>query len=250
MSIILLLSRQRSGTGALASVLERHPGIVYCGEVLDPTCEERSFRRWLTERGSTIDEAIDQPARFADFVDELKAESQINLIDIKYNCLASINPPFHSFLDVPWVLQILSMLPVPIVHLRRSPLETYISAKIAERSGTYHTTEIFSFSEVVNVDIPELKNYLEICYREDRFFEKFFAGYSFHAAFDYETMITSEGRVSAEVMADLERLLSLDLSAIDTKPRFAKQAPVSLAGKIGNLPEVTAWLGKCEAFAA
>lgn len=231
MSIILLLSRQRSGTGALASVLERHPSIVYCGEVLDPTCEERSFRRWLTERGLNLDDAIDVPARFTEFVDELKAETQINLIDIKYNCLASITPPFHSFLDVPWVLQILSMQPVPIVHLRRSPLETYISAKIAERSGTYHTTGSFSVSDLINLDIPELKNYLEICYREDRFFEKFFAEYSFHAALDYETMITPEGCISAEAMADLERLLSLDFSTIDTKPRFAKQAPASLTEK-------------------
>lgn len=250
MSIVLLLSRQRSGTGALASVLERHPGIVYCGEVLDPTCEERSFRRWLIEHAFNIDDAIDLPARFIEFVAELKAESTINLVDIKYNCLAAINPPFHSFLDMPWVLQILSMLPVPIIHLRRSPLETYISAKIAEKSGTYHTTGSFSFPDRIDVKIPELKDYLEICYREDRFFERFFSGYSFHAAIDYEIMFTPEGNISNEAMADLAQLLSLDLSAIDTRPRFAKQAPESLAGKIGNLPEVAAWLGKCEVFAA
>lgn len=185
-----------------------------------------------------------------EFIQELKDEARINLVDIKYNCLTSISPPFHSFLDVPWVLQILSMLPVPIIHLRRSPLETYVSAKLAEQSGTFHTTGACSFSDRINVDIPDLNSYMQISHREDRFFEKFFASYCFHAAIDYECMMTPDGHISDKTMADLGQLLSLNLSALDTKPRFVRQAPGDLVEKIGNMPEVSAWFREYEALAS
>lgn len=248
MSIVLLLSRQRSGTGALASVMERHPDISYAGEVLDPTSEQRSFYGWLIDRHLDTRSSIDLAARFLEFVEELKAESQINLVDIKYNCLSSVTPAFHSFSDTPWILQVLSMIPVPMIHLRRSPLECYISSKIAENSNTFHTTEEFDFSEKIDIDFSDFKEYLRISYREDRFFGNFFAEYNFYTPIDYEDMMNAEGHIDDAVISDLSRLLSLDFSGIDTKPRFVRQAPASLANKINNLPEVTAWFGKYGAF--
>lgn len=244
MSIVLLLSRQRSGTGALASVLERHPDVSYAGEILDPSSQLRPFSGWLANRHLDNRHDIDPSSFFLEFIEELKAESQINIVDIKYNCLDTITPPFHSFCDTPWVLQILSMIPVPMIHLRRSPLETYASAKIAERAGTFHSTSELPQSGGVHIDIADFAEYFRVSQLEDRFFAKFFQGYKFHASLDYETCFAPDGNVSHEVMGDISSLLSLDLTCIDRMPRFVRQAPGSLAEKIANLEEVSAWLGK------
>lgn len=244
MSIVLLLSRQRSGTGALASVLERHPDICYAGEILDPTSQLRPFSGWLADRGATIASNDDLASHMLDFIETMRAESQINLVDIKYNSLSSITPSFHSFCDIPWILQVFSMVPVPMIHLYRSPLETYVSAKIAEKCQVFHTTERLTLQEKLQVNVDDFAEYFRICQREDRFFSEFFDGYKFHASIEYDTCFEADGHVSASAMAELAQLLDLDFDGIDLMPRFVRQAPVSRAAKISNLDEVTAWLRK------
>ncbi|WP_298198859.1 hypothetical protein [Novosphingobium sp.] len=231
-------------------MLERHPDISYAGEVLDPSSELRPFSGWLAERGFDRLSLIDVSARFLEFVDELKNETHINIVDIKYNCLAAVTPSFHSFCDTPWVLQIMSLIPVPMIHLRRSHLDTYVSAKLAERAGIFHATGSIVPPGQLHVDTSDLAEYLRICSDEDRFFEKFFQGYRFSYSTDYEVCFEDNGRVSADVMDGISRLLNLDMGGVDTMPRFVRQAPGSLAERISNLEEVTAWLGRHGEFRA
>lgn len=244
MSVVLLLSRQRSGSGALASVLERHPDIVYAGEVLDPGSPLRPFAGWLASRGRDLRSHADLAEWFGEFLEELRAEPHINLVDIKYNCLAAISPPFHSFRDIPWILQKFSVIPAPVINIRRSPLETYVSAKLAEANGTFHAVSGSMAINSIHVDIADLANHMRISRLEDRFFDEFFAGYGFSYNFDYENSYEPDGRIRKSVLDGISGLLSLDFAGIDAVPRFVRQAPLSLAEKIANLEEVAAWLGR------
>jgi len=242
-SVVLLLSRQRSGTGALASVLEGNSNIFYCGEILDETCQVTSFFDWLRKNASG---ALSPPQiceKFKIFIDELIRNNLINIIDIKYNSLSLFSPSFRSFTEIPWILEYLSTIPVPIINLKRNILETFVSAKLAEQNNIYHATD---FSDIhtnsISLNLEELKAYKEMCIKEDDFISKFFETYRYSVSIDYESTFSLEGDVTIDSMKHISKLLSIDFSSVTRTPRFVKQAKGSLIERIDNSADVMALL--------
>lgn len=244
MSVVVLLSRQRSGTGALASVLERHPDIYYCGEILDHGCDKTSFFGWLAAHGHVARSPLDYSALFEEFVTALLAEDRINLIDIKYNSLQVIPAQFRSFEEVPWVLDYLSRLPVPMINLRRNPLQTYVSAKLAERHGAFHVVHGSAVSAgKIALDLQDFAAFHFFALKENQAIATFFDDYGFSTVLDYERCFEPDGTLSPQALEQVGRLLDLDFSALDRTPRFRKQSAESIVDKVENLEEVIQTLG-------
>lgn len=239
MSVVVLLSRQRSGTGAFASVLERHPDIYYCGEILDHTSDKNSFFNWLASHDHRVNSPLEYPALFEEFIQSLLRDDRINLIDIKYNSLNVIPAQFRSFQELPWTLDYLSRIPVPMINLRRSLLQTYISAKLAERSGTYHLTQDHAVeTRKIALDVHDLTAFHHFAAREDAAIANFFCDYGFSTVIEYDDCFTADGTMSEGSLQRIGHLLDLDFSSIHRTPNFKKQSARNIADKVDNLPEV------------
>lgn len=245
MSVVLLLSRPRSGTGALASVLERHPDIIYKTEVLDTT-SEHSFFSWLTNQGMMARTPYEFAEYFKSFIAILRADRYINIIDIKTNSLGAFCHEFHHFLDIPWILSYLSTLAIPILYLRRSNLlDCFVSAKLADLNNAWHVADmndVKTMRKTISVNLQELLRYMRLAKKEILLLGAFFEGYKFSATIDYDDCFIRDNNVSVESLAKISELLNLDLTNLNPKPRFVKQTPWSLTNKVENYEEVVKFL--------
>jgi Stf0 sulphotransferase len=242
MGVVLLLSRARSGTGALASVLERHPAIVYEAEILDPTSENPFFDQIRRGLMQTPNDWCDQ---FQKYVQSLLESDRIHILDIKTHSLQSIAPAFHHFADIPFILQHLTGIPVPIINLRRNWLDQFISAKLAEQNRVWHLDADASDAPSINtvrVDIGELATYCRLVSRELRFLNDFFAGYKFSLRLEYRECFERDGSVTNEVLTKIGEFLNISFSNIDTAPSLKKQAPWRLMDKIDNIDDILEFL--------
>lgn len=239
MSVVLLLSRQRSGTGALTSILEQHPNISYCGEVLDPSCKGRPFFKWIDDKGEVLKTSYEACNHFKDYIGDLLAENSINIIDIKYNSLSALSPPFYSISGTPWILDYLSRIPVPIIHLKRNLIDCYVSGKIAEKSGVYHTSDQNDIKKsTITVDTKSLINFYKESLLENRIVDNFFGKYGFSCSIDYENCFCDDGSASDYAIDSISNLLKLDLSGLERKSKLLKQTSYNLSEKIDNVEEV------------
>lgn len=239
MSVVLLLSRQRSGTGALTSVLEQHPNIFYCGEVLDPSCKGKPFFKWIHDKGELLNTSYEACDHFKDYIIDLLNEDMINIVDIKYNSLSAFSPPFYTMSGTPWILDFLSRIPVPIIHLKRNLIDCYISGKLAEKSGVYHTSDENKIRKsTITVDTQSLTNFYQESLLENRAIERFFNRYGFYCSLDYEKCFSDDGSASNYAIDSVSNLLKLDLSTLDRKSKLLKQTSLNLREKIDNVEEV------------
>ena len=238
--ILLMLSRQRSGTGAIASVLERNPLFVYETEILDPTSEE-SFFLHLEKRGISCKTPYEFCDRFKKYISDLRDNrSTISIIDIKYNSLGAFCPPFYSFTEVPWILHQFSQLSVPILHLVRPDLlDVFASGKLAEANGVWHARPQDQVPITrIRLNIREFRGFRRTAMKEDAFFKDFFSGYGFHLELSYYECFTKEGELSETALASISQFLRLDLTGMDRRPRFIKQTPWDISDKIENYREM------------
>ncbi|MGY2048688.1 hypothetical protein [Methylobacterium sp. JK268] len=245
MSVVLLLSRQRSGTGALVSVIERHPAITYAGEVLDSHSALGSFSKWIDTNAIHDLKPENMHRRFADFMDTFRSDEKVHIIDIKYNFLNMFSPPSYGMREAPWILEYFASIPAPIINLRRrNLLDAYVSGKLAELNGAWHITDHGSnYQQRLTINIPDFAAFLRNAVREDRFFADYFTGYTFSKVIYYEEIFTDEHSLSEECLRELSDLLSIDLTHLDKRPRFCKQVRGRSSEKIENIDEVIEFFG-------
>jgi len=241
-----MLARQRSGTGAIASVLEEHPNLFYQGEILDPYSTKGSFFKWLSDRNYRYNMPFELCDFFIEYINTLLDDESVNIIDIKYNSLSAFCPAFYSFTSCPWILDYLSKIPIPMIHVqRRNVVDAYISGKLAEMSQLYHQTEYISVEKkrlAINVDIADLASYIYTCRVENEFFDRFFSGYTFHKTIEYASCFSDDGFINNDAISNIEELLSLSFSGVSLRPKFIKQSPKKLVDKIENIEEVISYL--------
>lgn len=241
MSICLLIARQRSGTSALAHYLDGHPEIVYRGEILDAASPD-SFFSWMANKNLATSTVYDYAPHFAAYLQDLKGQDKTNIIDIKYNSICAIEPPFYSFALSPWILFQARKHALPVIHLRRANLlDCFVSAKLAEKNRIWHVydpNEMRNMKKSMKVDIDEFMHYFDICLREDRAMEKHLANHPRKIELEYDDTFLPDGRVAGSAAAALGELLDHDLSELDRVPKTFKQAPASLVEKIENIEEV------------
>ena len=242
MEYAILIARQRSGTGALGSMIDKHPQLKYLGEVFHPgnAGQEQNYFTFL-KRKVASDPAAALPDRrygvFLEFLEEqaVRFPNRRLIVDIKYRSLHHLDHGWRGLVERPTALATAIENKVPLLHLtRRNALHSFVSGRLAEANKVWHANQsdqIKVTSTVLN--IRQLSRYIVGTEREIALIEEWTRGYGRLETFDYDEMFDAEGLVQKDLADRLSRLLQVD-EFTDRAPSFVKQAPSKASASIEN----------------
>jgi hypothetical protein len=244
-AIVILLARQRSGTHALGSVLDRHPELGYGAEVFNPAkidIEPNYF--WYLKKilAEAPDLALpgngkERLQRYLALLDQ-KAQKRLTVIDVKYSSTHHFNDSWHRLLARPVFLDLLRQFDLPVLHLtRRNHLRALISGVVAERTNIFHTDDVSRIRiEPRPVDAAWLLRALGEMDMESALIEQFLLPHRRLATLDYLDLFDENGLTAA---AEGKICGLLDILPFDAKkPDIVKQAPDRFDDVIENYDEV------------
>lgn len=246
MSYVLLLARQRTGTGALNSALEKHPNIKYLDEIFNPenvkseTNFFRFYEREIKARGKktwpNIKSLIFQ--RYIKVMHE-RYQRKTLIADVKYNNLHHLDGNWRGLVEMPLLLQETMNCDRPIIHLKRkNRLRTFISGILAELNNVWHTTEqqhLRRRSAVI--DTGFLCNYIDVTEKEDDLISTWIGHYHKKIEFDYAELFCSAGQINPQIVGSVLDLMGQP-HVPGLQPSIVKQAPVDLTEAIENFADV------------
>lgn len=252
--VCVMLARQRSGTGALGSMLDQYPGFSFIGEVFSPDLigEKENYFTHLLERVTAdtrncLPNAHDE--NIATFFEKLcrGASSDNIIIDVKYNASHFLNGYWHGVYACPKLIEYSKAVNVPIIHLvRRNHLAVYVSGLIAELNAVWHTSDSNRISRrAVEVNVDDVKHYLHVASREDAIFTEFLAGYDRLLTIEYSQMFDQAGALASNVVEQIADLFSVEV-VNGLMPVWVKQAPKKMRDAILNFDKVDAALNGTE----
>lgn len=253
MTIHIMLARQRSGTGALGSLLDQHPGIRYLGEVFHTDGYDRKvnyfnfFLQKVTENPRrALPDACEQ--NFAEYLAHLRETitGKPNIIlDIKYSSTHHFNGGWHAPLDMPKLIHFAKRDKMKIIHLKRSNyIKTFVSGRLAELNKVWHATPKDELPvQQITVDKDVLLSYLNATNRTVSHFDGYFRKYPHIAEIEYGTLFRADGSIDAAELKKIASLLGVDEEVLGTlQPSFVKQTKDELAGVITNYEEIVSHL--------
>ena len=143
--LVILLSRQRSGTNALRSVLESHPKIHCFNEIMsyNPSdmAREDSYIAFARQKNADRYADPDQHIHiFDDFVQQLHQmhDKDVTLIDLKYNSCHHVSARWQGLNELP-LFNWIQKKGVPVLRLRRNNyLKVLVSDEIANQRNQWH----------------------------------------------------------------------------------------------------------------
>lgn len=237
----ILVARQRSGTGALGSVLDMHPELSYFGEVFHPNNvgQSTNFFTHLLERVREDPENA-LPSRNVEnmtaFIEDLsKLKSGFPIIDIKYRSLHHCPSDWRGLRDQPWLLEYARQNRAPIIHLTRMNfVQSFVSGRLAEANKVWHAraADEIAIKSVV-VDIRRLSNYIRTSDAEIDFVRAWLRGHQSVMEVDYSDLFDEEGNLVSGIAEQISSLFNID-SFAHRRPAFKKQAPPNLRQSIEN----------------
>lgn len=246
MKYAILLARQRSGTGALGSVLDKHPELKYLGEVFHPgnVGQEHNFFTFLLEKVKTDPEAALRDNGydvFLAFLEKLSEQysGQTLIVDIKYRSLHHLDGGWRGLEERPRAITETISRGMPVLHLtRRNALRSFLSGRLAEANKVWHAREDQEVSVTSTVlNIRRMSDYIVTAETETDLINRWIRTYPHKEIFDYDEMFDAEGMVEAGLAARLATLLGVGRFS-DRSPGFVKQAPTDLESAIENYPLV------------
>jgi hypothetical protein len=251
-----LLARQRSGTGALGSLLARHPGLRYLGEVLHPNPERAAVRQVLDEdlRAEDVNffryvhadvarmrgfcdpnQRADVVERYFDWLKE-RFHPRIPIVDVKYNSLHHWNRGWQGLFEAPWLIRHVREKKLPIIHLKRkNSLQTYISGRLAEVNQVWHATSSGAMkTRDMEVDVDGLLSSLTQTSREIDLMNKWLRRIETLTVIEYAELFSAEGTADPRIMREIKDLFNLEDDFTVLEPVFVKQAQSSILASISN----------------
>lgn len=249
---IVLLATQRSGTGALGSILDQHDQIQYLGEVFhdNTTDPSRNYFPFLTRLAQEEPEKIlpqNGKERFARFIDHLctTVSKDVFVIDIKYRSMHHFNQAWHGFTQPPYLFQLLAEAGIPVLHLvRRNVLKTYLSGRLAEANKIWHMTSDQSQSvQSIEVDADAIGRRISGLSYEIDIARRNLSGHAGVLEICYEELFDDQGRFSLDSASELGRFLNVG-PFLNRRPAFVKQTGDTLKSVIQNYDEVEAALSE------
>lgn len=165
MDRICIIAPQRSGTHALASVLEAN-GYRQMEEIFmrypfgDEVQQSANYRGWLARQHLSASEYLnDQESVFERYFDHLDAIQPENYcVDIKYNSLRTMVTVFQEPSAPPPLLTLMGRRGFKLIHLwRRNLFLQALSEEIGNTTGKFHLydkTEITPVS--LSISVPKL----------------------------------------------------------------------------------------------
>lgn len=246
MKYAFLLARQRSGTGALGSVLGKHPQLRYVGEVFHPSNvgQEQNFWTFLQQHVAGHPDEILPDQRyehFLAFLEELSAgaSDQTLVVDVKYRSVHHLDGGWRGLVARPTMFVRMIEGKVPMLHLtRRNALHSYVSGRLAEENQVWHTRDADRMKVASLIINPrQLSNYIANATREIALVEEWTKAYARKELFDYDEMFDSDGLIEAALAQRIAKRLGVT-DFEDRSPSFIKQAPTRIANAIENYPLV------------
>ncbi|MEL6576014.1 MAG: hypothetical protein AAFQ81_09000 [Pseudomonadota bacterium] len=239
----LLLARQRSGTGALGSVLDKQPGIKYLGEIFHPdnVGKPDNFFTFLREQAAHDPSAAmpwEQEALFERYLADIEQRypGRIPVVDVKYRSLHHLAGGWRGLLERPWLIRHTEARGGALIHLtRRNYVESFVSGRLAEANRVWHATasdRLAVHSAVI--DIRALSHYIETTADEVALMERWLKPATRLVTIDYAEMMNPDGALADRPAEQLAALLGFGPFE-DRLPAFLKQAPASLATSVENM---------------
>lgn len=246
----VLLARQRSGTGALGTILDKHDQVKYLGEIFHPD-NVGSSNNFFTYKLKAIKEnpELALPNRGIELLDgflDWKADlikDNLPIIDVKYSSLHHISNPWLEPSARPHLLSHCIKNRLPIIHLtRENYLHGFVSGRLAEANNVWHARhqdEIKVTSVEINVDI--LLSHFKQTNASVNLIRHWLGKRFFVHEVEYAELFTPDGSFSSDIRDDLQDLLGIE-EFKDTKPVFVKQNKAPLTESIKNYGEVVSAL--------
>lgn len=250
----VLLARQRSGTGALGTILDKHSQLKYLGEIFHPN-NVGSANNFFTYQLEAVkkDPELVLPGRGIDLLEgflDWKADlikKQLPIIDAKYSSLHHLCPPMLNPLERPALLTHCVQNKLPIIHLtRENYLHTYISGRLAEANKVWHARSDQEIKVTsIEIDTNRLISYCNQTRTSVNMMQEWLGKRHFVLEIEYANLFNADGSFSDDIKIELEDLLDIDAFE-DTTPVFVKQNKAPLTESIQNYQEVYEALHKTE----
>ena len=246
MTVSVLLARQRSGTGALGSVLDQQPAVSYLGEVFhdDAIGKAPNYFWFLTGLIKDAPEIALPNAtgrRFDLYTDFLKSYAKKTnvVIDIKYRSTHHFNAHWLSLGETPTLFHLMKERNIPVIHLtRRNHLKTYVSGLLADMNRVWHATEKDKIkAHTLNVDVKKCMGFINAQIQEDERVQRALRHYPKLFAIDYAELFDEQAHISPEVAKKLGTFFGVP-SFEARRPAFVKQTSDQLKDVIENYEQL------------
>ncbi|MCJ9427600.1 sulfotransferase [Kordiimonas marina] len=238
---VFLFARQRSGTGALAGLLNKHAECQALGEVFGDAYAGSGthYFGWLpgavTERPALIQPgaAADRLSAYLDFL-RAGARKPRLILDVKFSQTHHFEGYDKGLDATPALFRHVKVLGAPVIFLRRrNLLRAHLSKLSAEASGIWHKRmgEGASLPRLTVDPEAVLKNLRGRARLEARV-DRFASMFPSRTELEYETLFTEEGGLTASAAEALEAALGVTgLGAIRTDQKKLR------SGAIGDIVE-------------
>jgi len=225
--IVFLFARQRSGTGALSSLLNQHPDCNYLGEVFGSAHEAHPhhYFNWL-QKAVLADPSLVLPSHALDrlhaYLDYLRGavDEGVLVLDLKISQAHHFEPFDRGIHAPPRFYDMVRDVGSDVIFLRRENLvRTYLSKLSAIESGIWHAEGSRPPLPLLKVDVESMLPALRQLARREKYMDglrKFFPG---SLELSYEALFgDGTNYLSPEVALSLERVLGLSgLGTLETR---------------------------------
>jgi hypothetical protein len=246
MTLSVMLARQRSGTGALGTVLNQHPDIKYMGEVFHHDAIDRPpnyfwFIRQKLEKDSDIilpNEASRRFDLYARFL-EKRSRRKHAVVDIKYSSTHHFNAHWMGLGETPGLFKIMSARAVPVIHLLRTNyLKAFVSGRLAEMNGVWHARKDADIKvRTLKLDIRACLSFIDKQTRQDAQVRGILKSYPKLMTLNYEEMFDDLGTLKPDIAERLAQFFAVQPFERRT-PVTVKQTPNELRNVLENFDEV------------
>ncbi|GAL24222.1 sulfotransferase putative [Vibrio variabilis] len=246
MSVVALVARQRSGTGALGSILNQHPEVRYCGEIFHNNhSKAHNFFNFVAAevKKENFDFLLPGNAdyKFEKYIEHLHScfQDRVKVVDIKYNSFHHLNECWHGLTEAPNLIKLLKKHNIPIIHLtRRNTLKTYVSSQLAHKNSAWHTS-VQSKAKVKTVELDPVLTlrWLNHTQLEISRMNSLLSNYPQVLEIEYQELFDEEGYLDSKVGSTIASILDVQ-DFKRTKPLIIKQAKSHLSSSILNLDEI------------
>lgn len=253
---VVLLARQRTGTNALQSVLERHPEVSCTREIFHPDPEQhehldpgRNWWRFLQRRSpeqivAALTERDGKERAFLDFLAGVRAATPQRriVLDVKYNSTHHLDGPWRELPSEPAFFGLLDRHRAPVLQLRRrNHLRAYLSLLTANRTNTWMTTDPGAPRPAEPIEIPvgDLLHRLRRWEHEDELVARRFPEGERRLTLEYDELFPHVGGgASREQLSRLAAWMGIADDFGQTEPAYVRQSVRPLSDLVANLPEV------------
>ncbi len=242
---ILLLARQRSGTSALGSIMNKHPDLFYPGEPfhIGHARKDTSFFHFK-EQLIRQDPMACLPDRDSDhlskFVSSIKSRYRSTpFLDIKYNQTHFLNGISYLPTQQPWVVRHALNSKFPVIHLtRKNQLKVFVSELRAKLTGIWHAkTEVKVENDAVEIDTDRLLQHIKTSDEVMKMFDRWMQNRASTFTIDYDNLFGADGHLSESAVNGIRRIAKLE-NLETLKPDFVKTASNDLSKAISNYDDV------------